>query len=67
MATGEWDAVSQEAEPALARLLARSNSVTGGYNGRVDSSAGWTGNSGGFVSVLANLPPAAAGKNVQLR
>ena len=50
---------------------------TGGYNFAFTSAGdgntsvlagrpGWMGNSGGFITTTINLPPAAAGKNIQL-
>jgi hypothetical protein len=49
--------------------------VTNGYNQKIatyseDPLAGrsaWSGNSDGFVTTIVNLPPAAAGQNIQLR
>jgi hypothetical protein len=49
--------------------------VSGGYNGTISTSysspiggrAAWNGNSGGFITTTALLPPAAAGNSVQLR
>ena len=49
--------------------------VSGGYVSTLGSSSGnplggrsaWTGNSGGFITTLVNLPPAAAGQTIQLR
>jgi photosystem II stability/assembly factor-like uncharacterized protein len=40
--------------------------VTGGSN-PVEGRLGWTGNSGGFVTTIVNLPAAAAGQSVRLR
>jgi hypothetical protein len=49
--------------------------VSGGYNRTISSSFGnplagrsaWTGNSGGFITTLINLPPAALGQMVQFK
>ncbi|HVM47352.1 MAG TPA: HYR domain-containing protein [Candidatus Acidoferrum sp.] len=49
--------------------------ASGGYNGRLSSNHGnplggrsaWTGNSGGFITTLVNLPAAASGQSIQLR
>jgi len=49
--------------------------VSGGYVGVLGSSSGnplggrpaWTGSSGGFITTVVNLPPAAAGQTIQLR
>jgi hypothetical protein len=56
-------------------LAAGGSFVTGGYNRTVSSSfqnplAGrqaWSGDSGGFITTIVNLPISAAGQNVQLR
>ena len=48
---------------------------TGGYVTRLSSGYGnplagrmaWTGNSGGFITTVVNLPASAAGQNIQLR
>jgi len=56
-------------------LTAGGSFVSGAYNGTISSSYGnalagrsaWTGNSGGFVTTVADLPAAAAGQVVQLR
>jgi O-glycosyl hydrolase len=56
-------------------LTAGGSFVSGGYNATISPSysnplAGrqaWSGNSGGFVTTLVNLPPAASGQNIQLR
>ena len=49
--------------------------IQNGYNGILGAGANnpvanrnaWSGNSGGFVTTIAQLPPSAAGQNVQLR
>ncbi len=49
--------------------------VTNGYTRRIDFSddnpfdgqSVWSGNSGGFIQTVVNLPPTAAGQNVQFR
>jgi len=49
--------------------------VAGGYNDMLSSlysnplggRRAWSGNSGGFITTTANLPPTAAGKNIRLR
>jgi hypothetical protein len=49
--------------------------VSGGYNATVSPSYGnalagrqaWSGNSGGFITTVVNLPATAAGQNMQLR
>jgi|GEM_PF-576807 len=56
-------------------LTAGGNFVSGGYTRTLSSSynnplsgrSAWTGNSGGFIATLINLPPAAAGQSIQLR
>ena len=56
-------------------LAAGGSFVTGGYNLTISRSFGnplrgrqaWSGNSGGFVSTVVNLPASAAGQSVQLR
>jgi uncharacterized repeat protein (TIGR01451 family) len=56
-------------------LAAGGSFVTGGYNRTISSSYGnplagrqaWSGNSGGFINTLVNLPLAAQGQAVQLR
>ena len=56
-------------------LTAGGSFLSSGYNGTISSSYGnplggrqaWTGSSGGFVTTLVNLPPAAIGQTVQLR
>lgn len=56
-------------------LSAGGSFLAGGYNGTIPSAYGnplagrpaWTGDSGGFVTTMANLPAAAAGNSVQLR
>ena len=56
-------------------LAAGGSFVTNGYKRTISSSfsnplAGrqaWSGNSGGFVTTIVNLPAAAAGQNIQLR
>jgi hypothetical protein len=47
--------------------------VSGGYNAVIGSNnpllgrSAWSGNSGGFISTVVNLPPSASGQAVQLR
>ncbi|MCX6902921.1 MAG: hypothetical protein NTW03_05495 [Verrucomicrobia bacterium] len=49
--------------------------TVGAYNGTITTSSGnplagrqaWCGSSGGWITTTVNLPPAAAGQNVQLR
>jgi PKD repeat protein len=49
--------------------------VSNGYNATIDTGYGnplagqpsWTGGSGGFITTIANLPPAASGQNIQFR
>ncbi len=51
--------------------------IAGGYNGNLSTNpsnqnplvgrAAWTGNSGGYVSTIVDLPASAAGRRVQLR
>lgn len=49
--------------------------VTGGYNtlipnlyqSPISDRSAWSGNSGGFMKTIANLPPVAASKNIRLR
>ena len=56
-------------------LAAGGSFVTGGYNSTIDSAyanplagrAAWSGNSGGFISTVVNLPAAAAGQTIQLK
>jgi subtilase family serine protease len=56
-------------------LAAGGSFNSGGYISTLSSSFGnplagrsaWTGNSGGFITTLVNLPPAAAGQTVQFR
>lgn len=57
-------------------ILAAGGSFTeNGYNGSLGSGSNnplalrsaWTGNSGGYVTTTANLPPSAIGQNVRLR
>jgi len=61
---------------AFADILAAGGSfVTGGYNRVITNAYGnalsnrpaWSGNSGGYISTLVNLPAAAAGQSIQLR
>jgi len=56
-------------------LAAGGSFVAGGYN-RIITNAfsnplpnrpAWSGNSGGYISTVVNLPPVAAGQNIQLR
>jgi uncharacterized repeat protein (TIGR01451 family) len=55
-------------------LTAGGSFVTGGYNRTISSSyrnplggrRAWSGNSGGFISTVVNLPESAAGQTVQL-
>jgi uncharacterized repeat protein (TIGR01451 family) len=56
-------------------LTAGGSFVSGGYNNTLSTTRGnplggrqaWSGNSGGFIATVVNLPAAAAGQNVQLR
>ncbi len=56
-------------------IAAGGSFVVGGYNSVIDTGysnplagrAGWSGNSGGFVSTLINLPASASGQVIQLR
>lgn len=56
-------------------LAAGGNFASGGYNGTIGAASdsiltgrqAWTGNSGGFISTIVNLPPAAFSQNVQFR
>ncbi len=54
-------------------LTAGGSFVSGGYTLTLDSGnalgarQAWSGNNGGFTTVVVNLPAAAAGQNVQLR
>ena len=56
-------------------LSAGGSFVSGGYNGPISTSwdnplggrQAWTGDSGGFITTLVNLPAAAAGQNIQLK
>jgi len=56
-------------------LAAGGSFVSGGYNATIATPYGnalagrqaWSGNSGGFITTMVNLPAAAAGRNVQLR
>jgi uncharacterized repeat protein (TIGR01451 family) len=56
-------------------LAAGGTFVSGGYNRTVSSTRGnplagrqaWSGNSGGFITTLVNLPAAASGQTVQFR
>ena len=56
-------------------LAAGGSFVSGGYNGTIsavysNSLAGrqaWSGNSGGFITTMVDLPAAAGGQNIQLR
>ncbi|MGD0262554.1 MAG: Ig-like domain-containing protein, partial [Verrucomicrobiota bacterium] len=56
-------------------LAAGGSFVTNGYTGTItnlwgNSLAGrpaWSGNSGGFITTIVDLPPAAAGQTIQLR
>lgn len=56
-------------------LAAGGSFSSGGYISTISSSFGnplggrsaWTGNSGGFITTLVNLPPTAAGQTVQFR
>jgi hypothetical protein len=61
---------------AFADILAAGGSfLSGGYNGTIDNRFGnplanrqaWTGDSGGYSTTVATLPPAAAGQSVVLR
>jgi hypothetical protein len=56
-------------------LTAGGNFASGGYTSIIDSAYGnplagrqaWSGTSGGFISTVVNLPPAASGQTIQLR
>ncbi len=56
-------------------LAAGGSFVSGGYITALSSSysnplagrSAWTGNSGGFITTVVNLPPAASGQSIQLR
>jgi hypothetical protein len=56
-------------------ITAGGSFATGGYNATISTSfsspiAGrmaWSGNSGGFITTVVNLPAAAAGQNIKLR
>ena len=57
-------------------ILAGGSFAMGGYNLVLDNSVpdnplgarrAWSGNSGGFITTLVNLPASAAGQNVQLQ
>jgi hypothetical protein len=56
-------------------LAAGGSFVMGGYNTIIDTNSDnplgqrqvWSGNPGGFISTVVNLPAAAAGHNIQLR
>ena len=56
-------------------LTAGGSFQSGGYVCRIYTTGGnpladrpaWSGDSGGFISTLVNLPPAAAGQNIQLK
>jgi uncharacterized repeat protein (TIGR01451 family) len=56
-------------------LSAGGSFVSGGYNRTLSSSYGnplagrqaWSGNSGGFITTVVNLPAAAAGQTIQLK
>ena len=56
-------------------IVAGGSFVTGGYNGVISSAFGspiagrpaWTGDSGGFVTTLVDLPAAAVGQSCRLR
>jgi hypothetical protein len=61
---------------SFADILAAGGSfVSGGYNGTISSDYGnvlagrpaWTGNSGGFVTTVVNLPDATVGQVIQFR
>jgi hypothetical protein len=63
---------------SFADILAADGSfVTNGYNMTIAPSSSddnplpsrqcWSGNSAGFITTIVNLPPAAAGQNIQLR
>jgi hypothetical protein len=60
--------ISMNGGPFLEFLSAGGRFLQGGYNGTIDFfDPGWTGNSGGFLTVRAALPPGAAGAAVQFR
>lgn len=55
-------------------LAAGGSFVSGGYNATLSGTsnpltgrAGWSGNSGGFITTVVNLPASAGGQNIQLR
>jgi hypothetical protein len=56
-------------------LAAGGSFVTGGYQRTIDPTDDnpldnrqcWSGNSGGFITTIVNLPASAAGKNIQLK
>ena len=56
-------------------LAAGGSFVSGGYTSTIDTGyanplagrAAWSGNSGGFITTLANLPAAAGGQTIQLK
>lgn len=41
--------------------------TSSGYSNPLAGRSAWSGNSGGFIQTLVNLPPAAAGQSVQFR
>jgi hypothetical protein len=53
--------------PFMELTAAGGSFVDGGYNGAISGSPAWTGNSSGFITTIASLPPAVAGQNVQFR
>jgi hypothetical protein len=63
------------ANPFTDIITAGGSFVSGGYNSVIDTGyasplAGrpaWSGNSGGFITTLVNLPPGAGGQTIQLR
>ena len=56
--------ISVNGGPFLDIITAGGSFVSGGYSGFGNW---WAGNSGGFITTVANLPVAAVGQNVQLR
>ncbi|MFN6963857.1 MAG: M36 family metallopeptidase [Pyrinomonadaceae bacterium] len=65
MSGGSW----QDIVAAGGRFLVGgyNASLGNGVNNPIAGRAAWTGNSGGFITTTALLPPAAAGQTVQLR
>ncbi|MFN8454312.1 MAG: S8 family serine peptidase [Anaerolineae bacterium] len=72
--------ISVNSGPFADIITAGGSFASGGYNNLISSSFGnplivtpgvsrpaWTGNSGGYITTVVNLPPAAAGQTIQLR